>query len=59
MAFYCVDLQPFKYNALETAYLVCSLFVLLSGMVFQSGVLLEGKPGYTLFTFVVRASARG
>ena len=36
------------------SYLVCGMFVLLSGMVFQSGMLMTDDPGFTVFTIVVR-----
>jgi hypothetical protein len=45
--------QRVKHNALESAYLLTSLFILLSGMTFQSGVATEGSGAYLLLTFLV------
>jgi hypothetical protein len=45
--------QRAKHNTLESVYLLTSLFVLLSGMTFQSGVAVEGSGSYLLLTYVV------
>ena len=50
----CLHWQQLRYNALEMSYLVCGMFVLLSGMVFQSGMMMTDDPGFTAFTIVVR-----
>ena len=42
-----------KHNSLETVYLITSLFVLLAGMTFQSGVTAVGGRPYYLLTYVV------
>ena len=46
--------QIFKYNTLEAVYLITSMFVLLSGMAFQSAVLEPGSDGYTFLAVMVR-----
>jgi hypothetical protein len=45
--------QTFHLNALETLYLATSMFVLLSGMAFQSGVAAPGTALYTALTYIV------
>ncbi len=47
------SLQTFKLNALETMYLVTSLFILLAGMAFQSGVTTEGSQPHLALTYFV------
>ena len=49
----CDYLQTFKLNALETMYLVTSLFILLAGMAFQSGVTTEGSQPHLALTYLV------
>jgi hypothetical protein len=46
-------LQTFKLNALETMYLTTSLFILLAGMAFQSGVATPGTGPHTALTYFV------
>jgi hypothetical protein len=48
-----ICLQIFRLNTLETLYLVTSLFVLLAGMTFQSGVTSEGSGAHELLTYFV------
>lgn len=43
----------FKYNTLETLYLVTSLFILLAGMAFQSGVATVGSGPHVVLTWLV------
>lgn len=45
--------QTFNYNAMESLYLVTSLFILLAGMAFQSGVTAEGSGSHTSLTWAV------
>ena len=49
----CCGLQTFNYNALETLLLVTSMFILLAGMTFQSGVTESGSGGHTALTVLV------
>ncbi len=52
----CVwHVQTFNYNALETLLLVTSMFVLLAGMTFQSGVTVSGSGAHTALTVLVAA----
>jgi hypothetical protein len=51
--------QTFRYNELETAYLVCSVFILLAGMSFQSGILVRGKVTYWMVTYLVALAVVG
>ena len=46
-------MQTFKLNALETMYLTTSLFILLAGMAFQSGVATPGTGPHTALTYFV------
>jgi hypothetical protein len=46
-------LQTFDFNALETLLLMTSLFILLAGMTFQSGVTTEGSGAHTALTVCV------
>ncbi len=46
-------MQSFNYNALEMFYLVTSMFILLSGMAFQSNVAVSGGTAHTALTWVV------
>jgi hypothetical protein len=48
-----LTLQTFDYNALETLLLVTSLFILLAGMTFQSGVTSSGSGSHTALTALV------
>jgi hypothetical protein len=45
--------QTFDYNALETLLLVTSMFILLAGMTFQSGVTSAGSGAHTALTVLV------
>ncbi len=45
--------QTFNFNALETLLLVTSMFILLAGMTFQSGVTSPGSGGHTTLTALV------
>ncbi len=45
--------QRVKHNTLESVYLVTSLFVLLAGMTFQSGVAVAGSGSYVVLTYLV------
>jgi hypothetical protein len=45
--------QTFKYNALEALLLVTSMFILLAGMTFQSGVTDTGSSGHAALTYLV------
>lgn len=45
--------QTFKLNTLETLYLVTSLFILLSGMTFQSGVAAVDSGPHFALTYIV------
>jgi hypothetical protein len=45
--------QTFKYNALECMLLVASLFILLAGMTFQSGVAEVGTGPHLFLTYMV------
>jgi amino acid transporter len=45
--------QAFNYNAMETLYLVTSMFILLAGMAFQSGVTAEGSGPHAALTWTV------
>jgi hypothetical protein len=45
--------QSFNYNTLETLYLVTSMFVLLAGMAFQSGVAVSGGVAHSVLTWIV------
>jgi hypothetical protein len=45
--------QHAKHNTLETVYLRTSLFILLAGMTFQSGVAVEGSGSYLTLTYTV------
>ena len=42
-----------RYNLLEETYLLCSLFVLLCGMIFESAVLTRGTTAYLALTYIV------
>ena len=44
----------FKYNLLETVYLITSMFVLLSGLAFESTYLQPGTRSYLCLTYLVR-----
>ncbi len=44
----------FKYNTLESVYLITSMIVLLCGMVFQSNFLPDSSAGYIFLTYMVR-----
>jgi hypothetical protein len=46
----------FSYNRLESMYLVGSMFVLLSGMVFESSYLIPGSISYDALTYLVRVA---
>lgn len=46
-------LQTFDYNALETLMLGTSLFILLAGMTFESGVTASGSSAHTALTVLV------
>jgi hypothetical protein len=48
-----VHVQIFKYNELESLFLVTSMFVLLAGMTFQSGVTAAGARSHTALTYLV------
>ena len=50
-------LQIFKYNTLEAVYLITSMFVLLSGMAFESSVLVPGSGSYNFLTALVRGAS--
>ena len=45
--------QTVRYNQLETVYLVTSLFILLAGMAFESGVAVAGTGPHSLLTYLV------
>ncbi len=47
--------QTFKYNALESLLLATSMFILLAGMAFQSGVAAAGSGPHLLLTYAVAA----
>ena len=51
-----VRFQHFRYNELEMAYLICSVFVLLAGMVFQSGMLGVDSVVHAVLTYGVVVS---
>jgi hypothetical protein len=46
-------MQTFNYNALQTLLLVTSMFILLAGMTFQSGVTTPGSSSHTALTVLV------
>lgn len=46
----------FMYNKLESVYLICSLVILLCGMIFESGYLRTHAAAYNLITWIVSAS---
>jgi hypothetical protein len=46
-------IQTFRYNALESLLLVTSMFILLAGMAFQSGVTAVGSGPHLLLTYAV------
>ena len=45
----------FQYNKLESIFLVCSIVILLCGMVFESNFVRAGSALYGFFTWTVRA----
>ena len=45
--------QVFRYNLLETTYLMTAMFILLSGMAFESSVMEPGSASYVSLTYVV------
>ena len=47
--------QTIRHNTLESAYLITSMFILLAGMAFQSGVTPVGSKSYTFLTVIVAA----
>jgi hypothetical protein len=53
LALHPTPTQTFNYNALETLLLVTSMFILLAGMTFQSGVTASGSGAYTALTVLV------
>lgn len=46
-------IYAYKYNSLETLYLITSLFILLAGMAFQSGVTTVGSGPHVVLTWLV------
>ena len=48
----------FMYNKLESVYLVCSMVILLCGMVFESGYLANHAAAYGLITWVVSGRSK-
>ena len=47
------DMYMFEYNRLESVYLVASMTILLSGMVFQSDIMRPSSSSYTFLTVLV------
>jgi hypothetical protein len=45
--------QVYKLNALETMYLVTSMFILLAGMAFESGVTTVGSTAHEALAYIV------
>lgn len=45
--------QVFNYNGLESAFLISAMFILLSGMIFDSSAFTPNSPGYIALTVLV------
>jgi hypothetical protein len=51
-------LQVFRYNLLESVYLITAMLILLAGMAFQSSIMAPGSHSYKALTYIVSAAGR-